>query len=52
MHLAYLDAGSASAIVTAVVAGFAGIGVFFKSMGRKMTGPFGKKKATTPADAE
>jgi hypothetical protein len=47
MHLAYLDPGTGSIIVSAVVAGFAGIGVMFKTMGRKFTAPFkrGSKNA-------
>ena len=42
-HVAYLDGASASMLVSAVVAGAAGIGVFFKTMGRRMSSPFRRK---------
>jgi hypothetical protein len=44
--IAYLDPGTGSIIVSAVVAGFAGIGVMFRSMGRKISSPFRRKSKT------
>ena len=43
MHLAYLDPGTGSMIVTFFVGGLATIGVLFKTMGRKITAPFRRK---------
>ena len=43
--LAYLDAGSASLIVQAIVAGAAGAAVFLKLGWRKITSPFRRRTA-------
>ncbi len=43
--LAYLDAASGSLIVQAIVAGAAGVAVFFKLGWRKFTSPF-RRRAT------
>lgn len=48
--LAYLDPGTGSIIVSALVAGVAGIGVFFRTMGRKITSPFRRKSKVSAAD--
>ena len=45
MTLAYLDAASGSLIVQAVVAGAAGVAVFFKLGWRRLTAPFRNKPA-------
>ena len=42
----YLDPGTGSIIVSAVVAGFAGIGVMFRTMGKRITSPFRRKSKT------
>jgi hypothetical protein len=47
VHLAYLDAGSGSLIVQALVAGFAGIAVAVKLYWRRLTGRFRRQ----PVDA-
>jgi hypothetical protein len=47
-HLAYLDAGSGSLIVQALVAGTAGVVVAAKLYWRRLTGVFRRK---TPAEA-
>ncbi|MEV0717570.1 hypothetical protein [Asanoa sp. NPDC050611] len=47
-HLAYLDAGSGSLIVQAIVAGTAGVVVAAKMYWRRLTGVFRRK---TPAEA-
>ncbi|GIF67551.1 hypothetical protein Ais01nite_55860 [Asanoa ishikariensis] len=47
-HLAYLDAGSGSLIVQALVAGTAGVVVAAKLYWRRVTGMFRRK---TPAEA-
>ena len=47
--LAYLDAGSSSMIVSAVVAGAAGISVFFKLGWRRLTGAFRKQSVASTA---
>lgn len=49
--LAYLDPGSGSIIVGAIVAGFAGVAVFFRMLWRRIRHPFGGGKAR-PDDAE
>ncbi|WP_203707756.1 hypothetical protein [Asanoa iriomotensis] len=46
-HLAYLDAGSGSLIVQAIVAGTAGVVVAAKMYWRRITGMFRRK---TPAE--
>ena len=43
--LAYLDAGSASLVVQAIVAGAAGAAVFFKLGWRRITSPFRRRTA-------
>ena len=48
MHLAYLDAGSGSLIVSAIVGGAAGAAVFAKLAWRRVTGVF-RKGSSTPA---
>jgi uncharacterized membrane protein YhhN len=56
-YLAYLDAGSGSMIVQAIVAGAAGAAVFLKLYWRRLTGAFrkpvaaeaGTDSATAPA---
>lgn len=45
----YLDSGSGSMIVSAVVAGAAGVGVVAKVGMSKITGAFKKKPAVDPA---
>ena len=44
--LAYLDAASGSLIVQAIVAGAAGVAVFFKLGWRRITAPFRSKRPT------
>jgi hypothetical protein len=44
-YLAYLDAGSGSMIVQAIVAGAAGAAVFFKLYWRRLTSAFRKPSA-------
>jgi hypothetical protein len=44
--LAYLDAASGSLIIQAVVAGAAGVAVFFKLGWRRLTSPFRSKRST------
>ncbi|HET8789395.1 MAG TPA: hypothetical protein VFO47_11675 [Actinomycetes bacterium] len=44
--LAYLDAGSASLVIQAIVAGAAGAAVFFKLGWRRITSPFRRHTAT------
>jgi hypothetical protein len=48
MYLAYLDAGSGSQIVMAIVAGFAGVMVVLKLWWRRVLGLFRRK----PVEAE
>jgi hypothetical protein len=48
LMLAYLDAGSASLVVQAIVAGAAGVAVFFKLGWRRITSPF--RRRTAPAE--
>ena len=43
--LAYLDAGSASLVIQAIVAGAAGVAVFFKLGWRRITSPFRRSPA-------
>ncbi len=43
--LGYLDAGSGSVIVAAIVAGVAGIGVFFRMLWQRIRHPLGGKPA-------
>jgi hypothetical protein len=54
-HLAYLDAGSGSLIVQAVVAGTAGVVVAAKLYWRRLTSVFRRKtpaeNATAPAES-
>ncbi|GLI01275.1 hypothetical protein [Phytohabitans aurantiacus] len=49
MRLAYLDAGSGSLIVQAVVAGAAGMAVAVKLYWRRLTGRF-RRRADAPTD--
>jgi hypothetical protein len=42
-HLAYLDAGSGSLIVQAVIAGFAGVAVAVKLGWQRLTGRFRRR---------
>jgi hypothetical protein len=44
MKLAYLDAASGSLIIQAIVAGAAGVAVFFKLGWRRITSPFRGKQ--------
>ncbi len=48
--LGYLDPGSGSIIVAAIIAGFAGVGVFLKIMWRRMRHPFSGRKQRTPEE--
>lgn len=43
MFIAYLDPGSGSLIAQAVLAGAAGLAVFFKLGWRRITGPFRRR---------
>jgi hypothetical protein len=45
--VAYLDAASGSMIVSAIVAGGAGIAVFFKTMGRRLLSPLRRDKSAS-----
>jgi hypothetical protein len=49
VDLAYLDAGSGSLIVQAIVAGTAGIAVAAKLYWRRLTGLFRRQAQETPA---
>ncbi|MCI4061067.1 hypothetical protein MRQ36_00175 [Micromonospora sp. R77] len=51
MHLAYLDAGSGSLIVQAVVGGVAGVAVAAKLYWRRLVGRF-RPRPTDPAPAD
>ena len=53
-HLAYLDAGSGSLIVQAVVAGAAGMAVAVKLYWRRLTGRFRRQPVDSgrPADED
>jgi hypothetical protein len=51
MHLAYLDAGSGSMIVSAIVAGAAGVGVFARLWWKRLTSPMRRSSAATVDDA-
>lgn len=44
MHLAYLDANSGSLLIQAIVAGAAGVAVFFKFGWRRITAPFRSRR--------
>ncbi len=46
--VAYLDAGSGSLIVTAVVGGAAGVGVALRSLKGRITGAFSRSKDEAP----
>ena len=48
MHLAYLDAGSGSLIIQALVAGAAGAAVALKLGWRRLTGKLRRKPASAP----
>lgn len=48
--LAYLDAGSGSLIIQALVAGFAGVAVFAKYRWRKLRQIFGGEQEPDPED--
>lgn len=50
--LGYLDPGSGSVIVAAIVAGVAGIGVFFKMLWQRVRHPFGGRKHAEDAAGE
>jgi hypothetical protein len=50
-YLAYLDAGSGSMIVQAIVAGAAGVAVFFKLYWRRLTGALRKPAAEAGGDS-
>ena len=41
--LGYMDAGSASFVVSAIVGGVQGVKVFFKAVGRKLVSPLRSK---------
>jgi hypothetical protein len=49
--LGYLDAGSGSVIVAAIVAGVAGIGVFFRMLWQRIRHPFAGGKRAEETDA-
>jgi hypothetical protein len=51
VHLAYLDAGSGSLIVSAIVGGAAGAAVFAKLAWRRVTGVFRKGSSTPTPEA-
>ncbi len=52
-NLAYLDAGSGSMILAAIAGGVAGIGVVFKTFGRRITAVFSPaKRAQLKAEQE
>jgi hypothetical protein len=51
-HLAYLDAGSGSLIVQAIVAGTAGAVVAVKLYWRRITGRFRRQPAQAQVEAE
>jgi hypothetical protein len=48
MHLAYLDAGSGSLIIQALVAGAAGAAVALKLGWRRLTGKLRRKPTAAP----
>ncbi len=48
--LGYLDAGSGSVIVAAVVAGVAGIGVFFRMLWQRIRHPFSGERVEDETD--
>jgi hypothetical protein len=52
--LAYLDAASGSFLVQAIVAGAAGVAVFFRLFWRRLTSPFRSRRPSeaTPTPAE
>jgi hypothetical protein len=50
--LAYLDAASGTMLVQAIVAGLAGLAVFFKLFWRRLTSPFRKTVSTAEATRE
>ena len=52
MILAYLDAGSGSLIVSAIVGGAAGVGVFAKLAWRRVSGVLRGKQTETAQHAE
>ena len=52
MYLAYLDAGSGSMMVQAVVAGAAGVAVVGRIGWQRMTAPLRKKRAEPVADVD
>ena len=49
MHLAYLDAGSGSLIIQALVAGAAGAAVALKLGWRRLTGKLRRKPTPAPS---
>jgi hypothetical protein len=51
MYLAYLDAGSGSQLVMAIVAGFAGVMVVLKLWWRRVLGLFRRKPAEAQTEA-
>jgi len=51
MHLAYIDAGSGSLIIQALVAGAAGVAVFLKLGWRRITGTFRRQASAQSASA-
>ncbi len=49
-HLLYLDPGSGSMLLQALIAAFVGVGIFFKNVKMFVLSIFGKNKSTvTPA---
>ncbi|MCZ7527317.1 MAG: hypothetical protein M5U14_13615 [Acidimicrobiia bacterium] len=50
--LAYLDAGAGSLIVSAIVAGFAGVAVFFKLLWRRLRHPLARRQKAAEAAAD
>lgn len=50
--LAYIDPGAGSVIVSAIVAGVAGVGVFFKVLLRRIRHPLGGTTAESSSAAQ
>lgn len=49
MYLAYLDPGTGSYLVAAIVGGFAGAAVVVKTWGRRVLTKLGLRRSTVPA---
>jgi hypothetical protein len=48
--LAYIDPGAGSVIVSAIVAGLAGVGVFLRVIWRRIRHPLGGRRPESPDD--